>query len=118
MHVAFGAIRCRRFGAALSLAAGLLVAAPASPAEAPSGLSAPRVADPAPDPLAAWSAGDGMTDRADRAHLAGLQVGVPSFDAAARALLLERSMSSTERARAATRVAPCFLPTCWASLAN
>jgi tetratricopeptide (TPR) repeat protein len=135
MHVEVGAVACeaRRLGAsgvlalvcALLGAAGAAAAAPAP--EVPSAVaptaeivvSHPRVVDPAPDPLAAWSGAGDLATRADRAHQAALEVGVPSFDAPARALLLDPqpSAGALERARAATIVAP-RLPLAQAALAS
>ncbi len=103
--------------------AGLLLLAPqgstverAAPPEAPAGSptvgteAAPpqaRVADPSPDPLEAWSRPGELQVRAERAHLAALLVGVPSFDAPARALLLDSTAGGrVERAKAAAEVAP------------
>ena len=97
-----------RFGAALGLA-GLLLLAPLAwaeelplPSQAP---QAVRVADPSPNPLAAWRSAGSLLERAKRTRLAALQVGIPSFDAPARALLLDASEGSRlERAGAAVAV--------------
>jgi len=129
-----------RFGAALALALALALPCPAwaagevapravspagpppqavAPASVEAPAARPRVADPAPNPLAAWSGAGDLATRADRARIAALEVGVPSFDAPARALLLdpEAAPGRLERAQAAATVAP-ELPLAQAALAD
>lgn len=98
------------------LALGMALPSLAAAEEAP--VPAPRVADPAPDPLAAWTAPGPLPERAERARLAALQVGIPSFDAPARAMLLDPAIGAPlERARNAVAVAP-GLPLAQAALAR
>lgn len=97
------------FGAALALAGLLLLAPPAWAVGLPAIPQEPgaaRVADPAPNPMMAWRSEGSLMERAERTHLAALQVGIPSFDAPARALLLDGSEGDRlTRARAAVTVA-------------
>jgi len=109
------------FVAALALA-GLLLLVPPAWAEglplSPQEPGAARVADPAPNPLMAWRSKGSLLERAERTRLAALQVGIPSFDAPARALLLDESEGSRlARARAAGTVAH-GLPRAQAALAD
>lgn len=104
----------------------LLLAVAAQASEAPPEVGPPRtegapgrVADPAPDPLREWSGTGAIEERAERARLAALRVGIPSFDAPARGLLLfeDPAGSGLEQAREATAVAP-ELPMARAALAK
>lgn len=87
-------------------------------AEPPAASVAARVADPAPSPLAAWSTGGTLVERAERSRLAALQVGLAGFDPLARALLVgPASEDRLTLAQAAVAAAP-DLPLAQAALAE
>ncbi len=117
VHEAATKTRLRRLCAALAVA--YLPWAPAALAqEGTEPAAAARAPAPVPDPLAAWQSPGDLEERAYRARIAALQVGIPSFDAPARALLLEdRSSALLPRARAAVVLAP-DLPLAQSALAN
>lgn len=127
MHVEVGAAaRLLGRSCATLVLAGLLLASPrAWPAEEPASEPATPamptttwVSSPTPDPLQAFSGGGDLSARAERAWLAGLQLGAPGFDPAARALLLDAAGGSVvERARSAAVAAP-ELPLAQAALAG
>lgn len=117
MYVENGAAKSplRRLRAALALACLLL--APAAFAQGQTGAEV-WTAAAVPDPLAAWSAAGHLEERAERARVVALQVGVPSFDAPARALVLEDpGTERLPRTRAAVTLAP-DLPLAQSALAG
>jgi tetratricopeptide (TPR) repeat protein len=78
----------------------------------------PEPAAPILDPLATWSRGGDILERAESTRLAALQLGLSGFDPSARSLLLPpQEADSAERARAAVAVAP-DLPLARAALAR
>lgn len=100
-------------------AAETLVAATAGVLPAPEPVArASRVRDPAPDPLASWLSHGELQDRALAARLAAFQLGATGFDAAARAMVLDRAAGTpAARARVAVEVSP-QLPLSQAALAR